>query len=82
MKGFAIFLSCMIEMSVVPVISRATIVHVPDDYESIQEAIVASTDGDTFLVEEGTYVELIDFLRKSVFLTSTYTFDSDTMSIV
>ncbi len=40
--------------------------HVPGEYETIQEAITASIDGDTVLVAPGLYVENIDFTGKAI----------------
>jgi hypothetical protein len=45
-------------------------IRVPIDYPSIQEAIVAASDGDTILVAAGTYSENIDFLGKAIWVTS------------
>ncbi len=42
------------------------ILHVPDDFETIQEAIDAAEDGDRVLVEPGEYVENINFLGKEI----------------
>jgi len=39
----------------------ATIINVPDNYPTIQEGIDTSTDGDTVLVQPGTYYENINF---------------------
>jgi hypothetical protein len=39
---------------------------VPADFPSIQAAIEAAVDGDVIRVDPGVYVELIDFLGKSV----------------
>ncbi|MHC4943324.1 MAG: right-handed parallel beta-helix repeat-containing protein [Planctomycetota bacterium] len=44
--------------------------YVPDDYSTIQGAIDAASNGDTIIVEPGTYVESIDFLGKAVTLMS------------
>lgn len=43
---------------------------VPDDFTSIQEAIIESTGGDTIVVKPGTYVENIDFFGKAVTVRS------------
>lgn len=50
--------------------ARATIIHIPGDYPTIQEGINASADGDTVLVADGIYFENINFLGKAILLTS------------
>ncbi len=57
------------------------IIHVPDDYPSIQAAIEAAVAGDTVLVEEGTYVENINFLGKAITVASRFILDGDTAHI-
>ncbi|MCF8304279.1 MAG: right-handed parallel beta-helix repeat-containing protein [Bacteroidales bacterium] len=52
--------------------ANRSLVHVPDDFASIQEAISAVTDGDTILVYPGTYVENPDFSGKTIVLGSLY----------
>ena len=52
-------------------VSAATI-YVPTQYPTIQSAIIASSNGDTIIVQSGTYVENIDFLGKSILLESEY----------
>ena len=44
---------------------------VPQEYATIQEAIVAAQTGDVVLVSPGTYSELIDFLGKTIAVRST-----------
>lgn len=44
--------------------AEAFIIHVPGDYTTIQGAINASSNGDTILVEPGTYFENINFREK------------------
>lgn len=48
----------------------ATILHVPLEYGSIQDAINRSTDGDVIIVSEGTYFENISLKGKAVTLMS------------
>ncbi len=62
----------------------ADIIHVPDDFPTIQGAIDASIDGDEIVVAPGTYNEDIGFLGKAIFLRSsdgreTTTIDSGTV---
>jgi hypothetical protein len=52
--------------------SNATIRNVPGTYTSIQSAINASVNGDTVLVEPGTYFENIIFRGKKIVLTSKF----------
>ena len=59
----------------------ATIINIPEDYETIQEGIDASTDGDTVLVQEGTYYENINFNGHNIVLGSLYLTSGDTAYI-
>ena len=58
-----------------------TLVHVPVDYSTIQLAINAALDGDTVLVEPGTYTESINFNGKNIVLASNYFLTNDTAYI-
>lgn len=58
--------------------ASATIIDVPDDYSTIQQGIDASTDGDTVLVQPGTYVENINFNGHNTVLGSLYLTTGDT----
>ncbi len=59
----------------------ATIINIPDDYLTIQEGIDASTDGDTVLVQPGTYVENINFNGHNIVLGSLFLTTGDTTYI-
>jgi hypothetical protein len=62
-------------------ILKGQIIHVPGEYSSIQDAIVASVDGDTVLVNTGTYYENINFLGKAITVASNYLIEPDSMYI-
>lgn len=53
---------------------------VPDDYSSIQSAIDASVDGDTIIVQPGTYKENITFNGRKVIVRSTAPHDPGTVA--
>jgi parallel beta-helix repeat protein len=46
------------------------VIHVPADQPTIQKAIGAATNGDTVLVSPGIYLENVDFLGKSITVSS------------
>ncbi|MBK8981598.1 MAG: T9SS type A sorting domain-containing protein [Ignavibacteria bacterium] len=52
--------------------ASANILNVPSQYSTIQSAINASVNGDTVLVQPGTYPENIIFRGKRIVLTSLY----------
>jgi hypothetical protein len=52
--------------------ASATIINIPDDYATIQEGIDAGGDGDTVLVQAGTYVENINFNGHDIVLGSLF----------
>ena len=59
---------------------RAEIINIPADFETIQEGIDASTDGDTVVVAQGTYYETLS-INKGIVLASQYIFNPDTSII-
>lgn len=61
--------------------AKANILNVPANFANIQLAIIASADGDTVLVEPGTYFENINLRGKKILLTSRYYLQSDTAFI-
>lgn len=60
----------MIIMGILPVGAGATVIHVPDDYSTIQAAINASANGDTVMVAQGTYAENVNYHGKNILLKS------------
>ena len=58
-----------------------TIKHVPGDFPSIQEAIDMCNNGDTVLVDTGTYVENINFIGKNITVASLLLTTQDTSYI-
>jgi hypothetical protein len=61
---------------------RANIIEIPEDEQTIQGGITKALEGDTVLVHEGIYFELIDFMGKDITVASKYLFTTDTTSIL
>ncbi|UCC78979.1 MAG: T9SS type A sorting domain-containing protein [Candidatus Zixiibacteriota bacterium] len=61
--------------------SWGTIINIPGDYPTIQQGIDASVDGDTVLVQPGTYVENINFNGHNIVLGSLFLTTGDTSYI-
>ena len=70
--AFTISLACSVS---------ATIINIPDDYATIQAGIDASTDGDTVLVQPGTYYENVNIFWSDIVLGSLYLTTGDTSYI-
>jgi len=51
-------------------IAYTNTIYVPSDYTKIQDAISASSSGDTIIVGQGTYIENLDFLGKDITVKS------------
>ena len=76
MKAKVIILSCLIF-----IVLKAETHYVPEDFPSIQNAIDASTNGDTIIVSTGVYFENINFNGKSITVTSRYIIDNDPLIV-
>ena len=62
-------------------LSYAKIINVPADIDSIQGGINLAANGDTVLVQPGTYVENIKFYRKDIVVGSLFLTTGDTSYI-
>ncbi|NQU88034.1 MAG: right-handed parallel beta-helix repeat-containing protein [Mariniphaga sp.] len=62
-------------------ILNGQIIHVPEDQPTIQAGINAVVNGDTVLVDQGTYFENINFLGKAITVSSHYLFEKDSAHI-
>ena len=60
---------------------HADTIDIPDDYNTIQAGIDASSDADTVLVQPGTYYENINFNGKNIVLGSLFITTQDTSYI-
>lgn len=59
----------------------AKIISIPDDYNTIQAGMDASSEGDTVLVSSGTYLENINFNGKNITVASKFLTTGDTAYI-
>jgi hypothetical protein len=55
-----------------PSLGQGEILHVPDQYPTINAAVIAAHNGDVVRVGPGTYIENVDFLGKAIVVTSHY----------
>jgi predicted outer membrane repeat protein len=62
-------------------IISATIINVPGDQPTIQAGINVAVDGDTVLVQPGTYFENIDYIGKNITVASLFLTTQDTTYI-
>jgi len=76
MRIASIWAVIVIAVALLP--ASATIINIPADYLTIQQGINAGTDGDTVLVQPGTYVENIVFNGQNIFLGSMFLTSEDT----
>lgn len=65
----------------VTLLERTTLINVPSDFPKIQSAINEAISGDTVFVAQGTYVENINFLGKSITVGSLFLTTGDTTYI-
>ena len=75
MRKLTIVLIGFLALANVPVL--ATIIDIPADYAAIQQGVNAASDGDTVLVQPGTYVENLNFGGKNIIVASLYLMTSD-----
>jgi hypothetical protein len=64
-----------------PLGAYGTIINIPNDYPTIQEGIDHSSDGDTVLVDPGTYGENVNFNGHNITLASLFLITGDTSYI-
>ncbi len=61
--------------------ANATVINIPDDYSTIQEGIDMSSNGDTVLVQSGTYYENLEVYAKDIVLASLFLISNDSSYI-
>ena len=78
MKNIHLLIVCYLLFSTILI---ADIINVPADTSTIQGGISMAFNGDTVLVNNGTYYENINFVGKSITVASHYYIDGDTSHI-
>ncbi len=78
MKNCSLYLALFTAMiALIPGLSKSEIINVPEDQETIQNAIDAADNGDIVLVAPGEYPENINFDGKAITVTSLIQVDGD-----
>jgi len=72
-----LFLVVAVSLLIAPQGVKAEILHVPDEYATIQFGIAGADPGDTVLVDPGLYSERIDFLGKGIVVGSRFVTTGD-----
>lgn len=62
----------------ISILSTSQIINIPADYTTIQQGIYEASDGDTVLVQPGTYLENINFSGKNITVGSLFLTTQDT----
>jgi len=71
----------ILSAAILAIDATAATINIPADYATIQAGIDASSDGDTVMVQSGTYVENINFNGHNIILGSLFLVTDDTSYI-
>ncbi len=63
-------ISLLVALALAPAAVSAATIYVPDDYTTIQQAMNASSPGDTIVVRDGTYTENVDVSKQRLTIRS------------
>ena len=77
----SVFFLFVVTFSLLATPLYATIINVPEDQPTIQAGINAATNGDTVLVQPGTYVENLYYSVRNIVLGSLFLTTQDTSYI-